>query len=196
MKGTMFIPTVIFLAVFMMSCDNNVTSNTHDDSRKDVQPQDLLLSHGGTSGAALIRPSQAAGRNFRAHLNGESEVPAVDTRARGQATFQLGKDGSSIQYKVILANIENVRMAHIHLAPADANGPVVAWLYPPRPPAELIPGRFNGILAEGVITDDALVGPLEDMTIDDLLDEIRAGNTYVNVHTNQHPGGEVRGQIF
>jgi hypothetical protein len=131
--------------------------------------------------------------NFRTHLSGEEEVPAVDTRATGQAIFQLRSDG--LHYKLIVANIENVTMAHIHQAPAGANGPVVAWLYPDGPPPELIPGRFNGVLAEGVITSDDLVGPLAGQTLDDLLDAIRAGNTYVNVHTSQFPGGEVRGQI-
>ncbi len=87
-------------------------------------------------------------------------------------------------------------MAHIHLAPAGVNGSVVVWLYPSGPPPLAIPGRSNGVLAEGVITDDSLVGPLEDGTLEDLLDEIRAGNTYVNVHTDQEPAGEIRGQIF
>lgn len=131
--------------------------------------------------------------NFTAHLTGAEEVPPVETRATGQTVFQLRSDG--LHYKLIVANIENVSMAHIHLAPAGANGPVVAWLYPGSPPPEPIPGRFNGVLAEGVITSDDLVGPLAGATLDDLLDEIRAGNTYVNVHTAQYPAGEVRGQI-
>jgi hypothetical protein len=71
----------------------------------------------------------------------------------------------------------------------------VAFLYPDAPPAQLIPGRSNGVLAEGVITADDLIGPLAGQSLDDLLDQIRAGNVYVNVHTTQFPGGEVRGQI-
>jgi hypothetical protein len=131
--------------------------------------------------------------NFHAHLSGAEEVPPVDTQATGQAIFQLRSDG--LHYKLIVANIENVTMAHIHLAPAGANGPVVAWLYPDGPPPELIPGRFDGVLAEGVITNNDLVGPLANKNLDDLLDAIRAGNTYVNVHTSQFPPGEIRGQI-
>jgi hypothetical protein len=86
-------------------------------------------------------------------------------------------------------------MAHIHLAPAGANGSVVAWLYPSSPPAQLIPGRSNGILAEGVITAANLIGPLAGGSMEDLLEAMQAGNTYVNVHTVQFPGGEIRGQI-
>jgi hypothetical protein len=78
-------------------------------------------------------------KNFRAHLSGDEEVPAVDTRAQGQAIFQLSRDGMTLHYKLIVANIEDVLMAHIHLAPAGENGPIVVWLYPSAPP----PRMFN-----------------------------------------------------
>jgi hypothetical protein len=134
-------------------------------------------------------------RNFGTNLSGAEEVPPVETLARGQAIFQLSKDGTELSYKLIVANIENVIMAHIHVGPAGENGPVVAWLYPSGPPPQLIEGRFDGVLAEGVITAADLVGPLAGASMDDLIDAIRAGNTYVNVHTSQYPPGEVRGQI-
>jgi hypothetical protein len=134
-------------------------------------------------------------RVFIAQLSGDQEVPPADTRATGQATFRLSKDGTEISYKLIVANIENVTQAHIHLAPTGVNGPVVAWLYPPAPPAQLIPGRFNGVLAEGTITEANLVGPLAGQDLTDLIFAMRNGNTYVNVHTTQYPAGEVRGQI-
>ena len=146
------------------------------------------------SAAVAAAPSQHD-RNFRTNLSGGEEVPPADTRARGQATFQLSHDGTELHYRLIVANIENVTMAHIHLAPAGVNGPVVAWLYPSAPPPELIPGRTDGVLATGTLTADDLVGPLAGQLLADLIDEIRAGNTYVNVHTSQFPPGEIRGQI-
>lgn len=132
---------------------------------------------------------------FVAPASGDQEVPPVNTRARGNAVFQLSRDETELSYRLIVANIENVTMAHIHLGGVGENGPVVVWLYPDNPPPELIPGRFSGILAQGVITDDDLVGPLAGMTVADLVDEILAGNAYTNVHTSQFPAGEVRGQI-
>lgn len=134
-------------------------------------------------------------QNFTAHLTGAEEVPAVATQATGQAVFQLSSDGSALHYRLIVANIQDVTQAHIHLAPAGTNGGVVAFLYPPGPPAQLIPGRSSGVLQTGTITAANLIGPLAGMTLADLLDAIRAGDTYVNVHTSANPGGEVRGQI-
>ena len=86
-------------------------------------------------------------------------------------------------------------MAHIHLAPAGVNGAVVVWLYPSGPPPLLIEGTTNGILAEGVITETNLVGPLEGGSLSALVDSLSSGNAYVNVHTATFGGGEIRGQI-
>jgi len=135
--------------------------------------------------------------NFRTHLAGRNEVPAVDTRAQGQAIFQFDASGDTIAYKLIAANVDSVFMAHIHLGAADENGPVVVWLYPPDgPPPSLIPGRFDGVLAEGTITANDFTGPLAGESMDILLEKIRHDSAYVNLHTSQNPAGEIRGQIF
>lgn len=134
-------------------------------------------------------------RNFVAHLSGGEEVPPADTKATGQAKFQLSRDGTELSFRLNVANIENITQAHIHLAPAGQNGGVVAWLYPDAPPAQLIPGRTQGTLAKGTITAGDLVGSLAGEGLDALVDAMRAGDTYVNVHTAQFPGGEIRGQI-
>ncbi len=151
----------------------------------------LLLTLGLTVAPVLA----GTNRNFSTHLSGDEEVPPAETLAQGQAIFKLSKDGETLYYKLIAANIENILQAHIHLAPEGVNGPIVAWLYPSAPPAVLIPGRFSGVLAEGIITVDDLVGPLAGSSLSDLIAEMEAGNTYVNIHTTQFPGGEVRGQI-
>jgi hypothetical protein len=161
-----------------------------EQARTPIEPEAISVP-------VRIETAQHAGaaHNFRTHMSGREEVPAVDSQAQGQAIFQLSRDGSELSYKLIVANIENVTQAHIHLGPAGVNGPVIAWLYPAGPPAQLIPGRFQGVLAEGAITSASLVGPLAGQTLADLLAQIEADNTYVNVHTSQFPPGEVRGQI-
>jgi hypothetical protein len=96
---------------------------------------------------------------------------------------------------LVAANIENIMQAHIHLGPVGVNGPIVLWLYPIAPPAVLIPGRFNGVLAEGDVSATNLVGLLAGHPLSDLIAQMESGNAYVNIHTTQNPMGEIRGQI-
>ncbi len=132
-----------------------------------------------------------ANRTFAADLTGGEEVPPVVTLARGNATFNLSDDGTVLQFKVTVANITNATLSHIHLASAGVNGPVVVNLF--TGPTKT--GRFDGVLAEGNITQANLIGPLAGQPLSALLDNMTSGNTYVNVHTTQHPAGEIRGQI-
>jgi hypothetical protein len=155
----------------------------------------ILLLLLATMSVASAVHAAAQPRTYVAPLSSAQEVPANDSLARGQAVFRVSADGTSIHYRLIVANIENVTQAHIHLAPAGVNGPVVAWLYPDGPPAQLIPGRSSGVLAVGTITDADLVGLLAGQTVSDLVARMDAGEAYVNVHTSQVPPGEIRGQI-
>ena len=153
--------------------------------------------------------ASANGGNFGTPLSGGEEVPARPSRARGNAIFQLNADGTALSYKLIVANIENAFMAHIHMAPAGANGMIVVWLFPSTAPGvQLEPGggRLDGVIAEGTITAANLVGPLANQSLSALVDILSNGNAYVNVHTNDgvdpantgpgdFPGGEVRGQV-
>lgn len=152
-----------------------------------------------------VSPAQGQNENrhYRAHLTGDQEVPARETRARAQSTFRLSQDGEELSYRLIVANIENVVAAHIHVGPAGQNGPVVAFLYGNVPPGG---GRVDGVLATGSITAADLVGPLVGQPLSALIEQMQSGNAYVNVHTNDGvaptntgpgdlPGGEVRGQI-
>lgn len=133
--------------------------------------------------------------HFGTHLSGTEETPAKDTRAQGQALFRLSADGSELSYEIIVADIENATQSHIHLGAFGQSGPPVLWLYPSAPPARLIPGRSQGVLGAGVATASDLVGPLAGQPLSALVDALRAGNGYANVHTSQFPAGEIRGQV-
>ena len=138
-----------------------------------------------------------------APLSGSEEVPARDTKARGNASFELSDDGLTLSFKLIVANIDNVVASHIHIGPPGTNGPVVFFLYGSVAPGG---GPSNGVLAQGVGTAANLVGPLAGRPLSDLIAAMNAGNAYVNVHTNDgvdptntgpgdFPGGEIRAQI-
>lgn len=152
----------------------------------------LVLLGSAVPSAAAKQDHQ---RSFVAPLSGRQEVPPVATRATGVARFKLSKGGTEIEYRVNVANIEDVTQAHIHLGAPGVNGAVVVWLHPDGPPAQLIPGRTDGVVATGTISAADLVGPLAGAALDDLVDALRSGLAYVNVHTAAHPAGEVRGQI-
>lgn len=141
------------------------------------------------AGSASAAPPAA--RNFVAPLSGGQEVPPVDTKATGLVKFQLTKDGSELDYKLIVANIELITQAHIHSGARGTNGAVVVFLFGFDSDGMTV----NGILMEGTITDADLVGPLAGGTLADLLAEMRTGHTYVNVHTVANSSGEIRGQI-
>ena len=139
----------------------------------------------------LTAPIALAGDSWEAHCQARNEVHEVQSQAQCQALFKLKEDGAGLEYKLLASNIEFVTQAHIHMAPAGLNGPVVTFLF-----GFVAEGVSpNGLLAQGIITDADLIGPLAGMTIYDLLDAMDAGNTYVNVHTQAYPPGEVRGQI-
>lgn len=105
--------------------------------------------------------------------------------------LRLSSDGTELRYRLIVANIDDVTQAQIHLAPAGQNGDVVAFLF------GFVAGGVttNGVLATGTITADDLIGPLAGQSLDALADELASGGAYVNVHTVANPPGEIRGQI-
>ncbi len=144
---------------------------------------------------ALARATPEA--NLATHLTGDEEVPARDTQAQGQATFNVAKDGHTVEFKLVVANIENVVASHVHCGDPGVNGPIVVGLYS----APSAGGPIEGPIAEGSFDGTAFT--CNGMS---LLDAMRAGHTYVNVHTNDgdatpnegpgdFPGGEIRGQV-
>ena len=160
-------------------------------------------------GAALLLLLAVAGlasagdnNNYAVHLDGATEVPANASLATGQAIFKLSPDGTSLDYKLIVANLDNPVAAHIHVGPPGVNGPVVVLLFS-GPPGT---GTANGVIAEGTVTAANLSGPLAGQPFSALVEALNSGNAYVNVHTNDgvpptntgpgdFPGGEIRGNF-
>jgi CHRD domain len=143
-------------------------------------------------------PSEA--NNFSATLSGAEEVPANASTATGTATFTIA--GSAITYTVNTIGLANPVFAHIHIAATGVNGPVRLNLCGTGAPVPACTAG-DGVLATG--TNGTVVGS-PPITFDDLVAAMRAGETYVNVHTddgvgqpNTGPGdliaGEIRGQI-
>jgi hypothetical protein len=186
--------TGLLASLAATACSGGLETATGPDTIS-VPVQFSASTQAEVVGSLSVAQHAGTPHNHRTHLSGAEEVPAQDTHAQGQAIFHVSRDGTSIAYRLIIANIENVLMAHIHMAPAGVNGGIVVWLYPDAPPPALIPGRSDGLLAEGTITEASLMGALAGQPLSALVDAMQAGNTYVNVHTAQVPAGEIRGQV-
>ncbi|MFL6376835.1 MAG: CHRD domain-containing protein [Nitrososphaeraceae archaeon] len=145
------------------------------------------------SSGTLVTLSHAQGeQKFTAKMTGKEEVPPHDTKATGNAEFTLSSDGKTMSYKVDVMNIDKVTMAHIHQGKVGENGPPVVWLFNSSSNPT---GPMNGMLSQGKITSNDLVGPLKGKQMSDLVKLINDGQAYANVHTEPNPKGEIRGQI-
>jgi hypothetical protein len=136
---------------------------------------------------------------YTAEPVGEFEVPAVVTDGEGHLRMRLHNKEQAISYYLrITRPLTDVTQAHLHMGAAGTNGPIVVWLYPDAPPAVLIPGATRGPLAKGVITPEDLRPPPSGgpaPTWEQFLAALDTGQIYVNVHTSQNPGGEIRDQV-
>ncbi len=135
----------------------------------------------------LLALPARAGLMFVADLDGAQEVPSVATATFGQARFEFSDDLSMLDYELDVFNGNDITQAHIHMAPAGVNGPVIAFLF------GFAPGGvdIDGLLAAGTLTAGNLLNP---PTMAEVAQAFSDGNVYVNVHSVANPAGEVRGQ--
>jgi CHRD domain-containing protein len=154
--------------------------------RRNALPLAVLLAAGLAAGAC--EDATEGQEIFTATLSGSNEVPARSTGGNGMS--QIIIDGDRVHYSVEIDDITNVFAAHIHTGVSGANGPVrVTFFNTAQSTALTVTDKH--ILAEGTFTAADVSG----ISFADLLAAIRSGGTYVNVHTTQFPGGEIRGQV-
>jgi hypothetical protein len=208
------IAAAVLAASVAVACSSNSV-------RPPTQPESITLPLVSEKGAG------GSDQNHTTHLSGDQEVfsaapgapTPADSNAQGQAIFKIDRDDQSFDYKLIASNIENITQAHIHCGLVSLNGPIVVWLYPNPTSTAALPGgagRHDGVLAEGTVESGVALHvrpapssaacPGGIATFADVLARMRAGDAYVNVHTNDgigltntgpgdFPGGEVRGQF-
>jgi hypothetical protein len=161
-------------------------------------------------------------RRFREFLNGLKEAPAV-VSTTGTGTFRatISNDERRIDYVLTFRDLEgDIRQGHIHIGHPQNAGGIVLWVCdtdPPVPtpspspspttppctqddPLDFREGRVTGTLTADEVRDlpaNGIAGPTP-MTPGEFAEVvalIRAGRTYVNLHTLKFPGGEIRSQI-
>jgi glucose/arabinose dehydrogenase len=133
------------------------------------------------------------GDHFAATLTGAEEVPAQVTDAGAMAQFVLNADGTLSYELRATGPIQNATASHIHLGARTQNGPVVLFLYGPTTGQNFAAGD---LIASGTVNDTNVIArPGFTPTIANLVERMRQGRAYANLHTIAHPGGEIRGQV-
>jgi hypothetical protein len=147
--------------------------------------------------------ASSAKMQFAADLKGAAEVPANTSTATGTLRMSLSEDGNTLSYHLEISPMNNVFMAHLHMGGPTCACPIVLFLLT----AAANGGPTSGVIAEGAATTVSFSGQLAGHPMSDLIDQIKAGNIYVNVHTSSTtgtipsgqpgniPGGEIRGPV-
>ena len=113
-----------------------------------------------------------SGSTVNLNLSGTQEVPSLSVPGSGSGSFTIGADGS-VTGSVTTTGVQGT-MAHIHMGARGTNGPVI------------VPLTKNG---------DTYTAPAGAKLNDAQMQAFKAGNLYVNVHTDRNKGGEVRAQL-
>lgn len=150
----------------------------------------------------LAAPTVLADSTIHAQLSGYDENPTLSTPASGTFKAKITKD-NTIEYEISYSDLQgDITQSHIHFGKPGINGGIAAWLCQgtltgPAGTPNCEGARTGG--ASGVITAASVIGPagqgIAAGEFEELLDAIRAGATYANVHSTLRPGGEIRGLI-
>jgi len=154
--------------------------------------------------AAQSASADRGSKRLDADLTGYNEPPSVSTPASGEFDARLDNDDQEITWRLSYGGFEAGRVvtqAHIHLGQRGVNGGISVFLCSNlgNGPAGTQPCPAFPATIGGTIRPADVIGPggqgLAAGEFEELVRAIRAGATYVNVHTNQFPGGEIRDQI-
>jgi hypothetical protein len=148
------------------------------------------------------------GKNYKAELTGYQEaLLAISTTGDGSFKLRVNPAGTELTYELRYSDLEGtVTQAHIHFGAKGQTGGISAFLCtnlgnaPASPPAQTTqacppaPATITGTIIAGDVIGPAGqgIGPGQ---LSELIDAIREGVAYANVHSTLYPGGEIRGQL-
>lgn len=151
----------------------------------------------GLAGGAMAKDIATA------KLQGYAEVPAVASVGGGRFKAVIkGADGT-IDYTLSYDGLEGeVRQGHIHMGQHDVNGGIMVWICQTSfnaDPTGLAPTCLQSGTMTGTLTAANVIGPtgqgIDPADFAALVEAIRKGVAYANVHTTKFPSGELRGQL-
>jgi len=131
-----------------------------------------------------------AQNKFRAKLDSNNEVPPVDSKAEGVATFKIKDD--TIKSKINITGIADLSGAQIFMGEIGQNGdPVVDLLKTGEKTV-----RSDGVAIKGNFTASDFESSMQGKDLSAFKSAMVANQTYVNIMTSDHPEGEVSGHIY
>src|SRR6266851_92812 len=147
------------------------------------------------AGFSVIADDESQGLNTK--LTGFRETPPILTTGTGTFKSTLDAAGTSLSYTLTFSSLSSAStVAHIHFGQPGVAGTPIAFLCggggkPTCPPS-------GGTVTGTIVPTDVLAVPSQGInggSFPDFLAVMRSGDAYVNVHSTNHPGGEIRGQI-
>lgn len=140
----------------------------------------------------LSAQAQAQTVRLTAVLSGGEEAPTkVLTGAAGTAEVYVNLATKTVTYTIEIFNLPSGTTAgHFHVGSTGVAGPVVIDLTPPQ-------NASNDYVLSGTVTQ-AMFRARADQGVrdmDDFIQSLVGGQTYLNIHTAVNPGGEIRGQL-
>ncbi len=145
--------------------------------RRHVIAGAAVLAISATVVMAPLASSAPSSKPLFATMTGAAEVPKADANGTGAATF-LFVSPTRICYSLIVNSISKPVAAHIHSGVRGQNGDVVVTLKQPST-------GNGGVSAACVNSTRAIVSAIK----------ASPSKFYVNVHTQDFPGGAIRGQL-
>lgn len=139
---------------------------------------------------------------IRERLTGYQEDPApISTPGRGLFRARVDPQAQRVSYILSYANlVGTVTQAHIHFGGVAQSGGVIAFLCSNvGGPVGTQPCPADPATISGVIRPINIVGPVAQGIapgeFNEFVAALRAGRTYVNIHTTLYPTGEIRAQL-
>jgi CHRD domain len=143
------------------------------------------------------------GHGIREKLTGYQEVPALSTTGHGKFRATIDRKQNEIHYVLTFGGLETAAtQSHIHFENKTNTGPIVVFLCSNlgngSPGTQACPangGTISGTIRPADVGAGAAAQGLAAGEFDELVRAIKAGATYVNVHSTGRPGGEIRAQL-
>ncbi|WP_420460033.1 CHRD domain-containing protein [Neolewinella sp.] len=191
-NGDIIQPLVLTLAADSLSGTIDAEDNTYTIAAADLEDADVgavyvnihTRNHpGGEIRGDIVREDREA---YYTNLFGSNQVPSVISTAHGALLLELEDDNTLVvsgSFSDLTSTYAASIGSHLHLGLPGQNGPIDIALTPTITEDDSLSGIFRS----------------EDNTIeldDDQVEALRAGRYYANIHSVEHPSGEIRGQVL